>query len=189
MSAILIAAFTAVAMIVGSFVTWRIAKRTSSGAIDTSQASDLWAEGGKIRSELRVDLTATKQQLEDTSAALREAVAAITALNEEIRRSREETEAAREEYRLSRQETRELKTQITELTAQITELHRTQVTALAEVSTHNSLTLGGMADNDETRRILAVPKADRTPHEEDHLRTAPERLPDNLAASQGSDDE
>lgn len=179
--AALIALITAITAIVGSFVTWRIAKRTSSGAIDTSQASDLWAEGGAIRGELRADLASTK-------TALQQAASAVTALNEELRLSREKTDAAVEEIRLSRQETRALKAQITKLTAQINDLHRAQMEALSEVKTYNTLTLGAMADNAESRRILAVPKAERTEHEREHLRTAPERLSDDLAASQEGDD-
>lgn len=180
--AALIALITAATAIVGSFVTWRIAKRTSSGAIDTSQASDLWAEGGAIRGELRADLASTK-------TALQQAATAVSALNEELRLSREKTDAALEESRLSRQETRELKVQITELKAQMTELHKTQMNALNEVKTHNTLSIGGMADNAESRRILNVPKDERTEHEREHLRTAPDRLPDDLAASQEGDND
>ncbi len=124
--------------------------------------------------------------------ALREAVAAITALNNEIRLSREEAEA-------SRRETRGLKSQIAALTAQVTELHAAQIHALKdqttqlteqttavsdEVRTKNGITLGGLADNTETRRILDIPEGDRTEHEREHLRTASERLPDDLAADQ-----
>ncbi len=174
---------------VGSWVTWKISKRNASGAIDTSVAADLWAEGGKIRGELRVDLTETKKQLADTSAALREAVAAITALNDEIRLSREQTAEAQEEHRLSRMETKELKLHITELTGQITELHRAQLEALREVKTGNTLTLGGLADNVESRRIMDVPEGDRTDHEQEHLRTAADRLPPDLAARQPDDND
>ncbi len=183
----LIGALTVLMAGVGSWVTWKISKRNASGAIDTSVAADLWAEGGKIRGELRVDLTETKKQLEDTSAALREAVAAITALNEEIRLSRQQTEAAREEHRLSRQETKDLKLHITQLTGQITELHRTQIEALREVKTGNTLTIGGMADNAESRRIMNVPHEDRTPTERDHLDTASDRLSPDVAADQTKD--
>jgi len=188
-TAILIALITAVTAVVGSFVTWKISKRNTSGAIDTSVAADLWAEGGKIRGELRTDLAETKQKLEDTNTALREAVAVVTALNDEIR--------------LSREETRELKGQIAALTAQVTELHRSQVKALRnqsglkeqtadlhnEVKTQNSLSLGGLADNAETRRILAIPPEARTRHEQAHLDTATDRLPPDLAAWQPGDEE
>lgn len=181
-STLLIAALTAAVALVGSFVTWKVSKRNASGAIDTSVAADLWAEGGKIRGELRTDLAETK-------AALTLAATAVTELKDEIRLSREETAAAREEGRLSREETREMKAQITDLTAQISELHRTQVEALKEVKTGNALTIGGMADNAESRRIMGILKGDRTAHEIDHLDTASDRLPDNLAANQEKDKE
>lgn len=191
---ILIAVLTAVTAVIGSFVTWKISKRNTSGAIDTSVAADLWAEGGQIRGELRTDLAETKKQLEATNTSLREAVAAVSALNDDIRLSREETTVAREE-------TRELKVQITKLTAQITQLHAAQLEALHrqtglqaqavelhnEVQTKNSLTLGGLADNAETRRILTIPEEKRTKHEQDHLDTASERLPPDLAAPQERD--
>jgi sRNA-binding protein len=179
---LIIAALTAVVALVGSLVTWMISKRNASGAIDTSVAADLWAEGGKIRGELRTDLA-------DTKAALTAAAAAVTELKDEIRLSREETAAAREESRLSREETREMKAHITSLTAQISELHRTQIEALNEVKTGNTLTIGGMADNAESRRIMEVPKAARTSHEADHLDTATDRLPSDLAADQTQDKE
>jgi len=193
---LIIAAFTLVTALVGSWVTWKVSKRNASGAIDTSVAADLWAEGGKIRGELRTDLA-------DTKTALGEAVEAVKSLNDELRLSREKTDAALEESRLSRQETRELKTQIAQLTEQITELHRAQIDALTaqttklteqtgavcdEVKTKNGLTLGGLADNAESRRILAIPEGERTAHEREHLRTASDRLPDDLAASQKDDD-
>lgn len=181
MTSIIIVAITAVAAVIGSYVTWRIAKRNTSGAIDTSVAADLWAEGGKIRGELRTDLAETK-------VALNDAITAVKALNDELRLSRERTESALEESRLSRQETRELKTQITELTGQLTELHQVQIAALQEVQTHNTLTIGGLADNIESRRIMDIPKNKRTDEEHEHLRTASNRLPDDLAASQKGDD-
>jgi len=193
---VLIALITAFAAVIGSFVTWKISKRNASGAIDTSVAADLWAEGGKIRGELRTDLAETKEKLEETNTALREAVAAVSALNDDIRLSRKETEAALEESRLSRKEGHERATQITALTAQVAQLLRNQsgisqqATDLCnEVKTKNSLSLGGLADNTETRRILAIPPEDRTRHEQDHLDTATDRLPADLAAWQPGDEE
>lgn len=129
MTSIIIAAFATIAAVIGSFVTWKISQRNTSGAIDTSVAADLWEEGGKIRGELRTDLAETK-------AALVDAVAAVTALNDELRLSREKTEAALEEIRQSHQATRELKAQITALTAQITELQRTALEALTNTKTN-----------------------------------------------------
>ncbi|MGI8624181.1 MAG: hypothetical protein ACR2NB_12020 [Solirubrobacteraceae bacterium] len=194
---LLIAVLTAVVALIGTAATYWLGRRNTSGAIDTSVAADLWNEGGKIRAELRTDLA-------DTKSALTAATTAVTALNDELRLSREKTDAALEESRLSRQETRELKAQIVELTTQITELHRAQIDALTaqttklteqtsavsnEVKTKNGITLGGLADNAETRRILAISEAERTEHEREHLRTAADRLPDDLAADQTKDTE
>lgn len=195
-TSLIIAAFTVVTALVGSWVTWKISKRNTSGAIDTSVAADLWAEGGKIRGELRTDLAETKKKLDDTTDALREAATAITDLNTEIRESREETAAALEESRLSRQETRELKEQIKALTSQITELHKAQLEAMKaqtesiaektdavkkEVKTKNGNTLGELADHAETRRVLQIPEGERTDAERAHLDVIPDLLDEDLA--------
>lgn len=145
-----------VAMVSGA-VTWLISRRTKSGKIDTSEAAVLWDEGTKMRLELRDEVKSLKAQLI-------EAIEAITDLNREIKASRAETERSREETRLSRAETRRLM-------AQIEELH-------GEVKTSNALTMGALADNTETRRILLVPKDDRTPIEFEHLASAGERQPE-----------
>jgi hypothetical protein len=145
-----------VALVTG-FVTWRASSRAKSGKIDTSEAATLWDEGTKMRLELRNEVTTLKAQLT-------EAITAITDLNREIKASRSETERAREETRLSRAETRRLM-------GQIEELH-------GEVKTSNRLTMGALADNIETRRILLLPKEDRTPVEFEHLASAGERLPE-----------
>lgn len=149
----------ALAVIVGAVitgvVTWSVARRTKSGKIDTSEAATLWDEGTKMRGELRDELVSTKEQLG-------KAITAITALNEEIRRSRAETEASREETRLSRAETRKLM-------LQIDNVHD-------EIKTANALTIGALADNTETRRILEIPKEERTEAENQHVATAGDRI-------------
>ncbi len=175
MDSIIIALLATIAACIGSYMTWKISKRNASGAIDTSVASDLWAEGGQIRTELRTELTETK-------TALREASKAVTELKDEIRLSRQETHDARAEAL-------ELKKQLNMLTQQITELHRTQMEALKEIKTGNTLTLAELADNIESRRIMALPKKDRTDMETAHLDTASERLSDDLAADQTNDKE
>ncbi len=159
----------------GSFVTWKIAKRNASGAIDTSVASDLWAEGGQIRTELRAELAETKE-------ALKDALKAVLELRDEIRLSRQQTDDAREE-------TLELKKHLVSLTEQIINLKETQTEALKEVKTGNTLTIAELADNAETRRILDILKKDRTAKETEHLNTASDRLPDDLAADQTKDKE
>jgi biopolymer transport protein ExbB/TolQ len=146
-----------VVSLISGYVTWLVARRTTSGKIDTSEAAKLWDEGTAMRLELRDEVAALKTQLH-------EAVVAVTGLNREIQASRAETEASREETRLSRAETRRLM-------SQIEELH-------GEVRTHNQLTIGQLADNTETRRIQEIPKEDRTAFEDAHLAGADERLPE-----------
>ena len=143
--------------VVSGFVTWMIARRTKSGHIDTSEAATLWTEGTMMRKELRDQVTLLRKQLA-------EAITAISDLNDEIRRSRNETLAAREETRLSREETRQLM-------VQINAVH-------GEIKTSNALTIGALADNTETRRILEIPKKDRTPVENEHVATVSQRLPE-----------
>lgn len=149
------AAVVLVAVISGA-VTWAVARRTNSGKIDTSEAAKLWDEGTNMRLELRAEVLSLKSQLS-------EAITAVTELNREIKASRAETERAREETRQSREETRQLM-------AQIAEVH-------TEVKTSNALTIGALADNTETRRILEIPKADRSQVENEHVATAGDRLP------------
>lgn len=143
---------------VTGYVTWLVASRAKSGKIDTSEAATLWQEGTTMRKELRDEVTSLKTQL--TAA-----ITAITDLNREIKASRAETERSREETRKSRAETRRLM-------AQIEELH-------GEVKTSNALTMGALADNQETRRILLLPKEERTPVEFEHLASVGERQPES----------
>lgn len=162
-----------IAAAITGYVTWMIAKRSSSGAIDTSEAAKLWDEGTGMRQELRKEVIELKAQLIT-------AIAAITALNHEITSSRQETEAAREETRKSRAETRVLM-------AQIEALHAETTNVLDEVKTSNALTIGALADNTESRRILEIPSRDRTDQEKMHLDTASDRIPDDKRASQNGD--
>lgn len=143
------------ALITGT-VTWRIARRTKSGKIDTSEAATLWDEGTRMRLELREEVDSLKTQLS-------EAISAVYDLNREIKASRAETARANEETMKSRAETKQLM-------AQIELLH-------GEVKTFNALTMGNLADNQETRRILEVPKEQRTDTEFEHLASASDRQP------------
>lgn len=159
---------------VSGFVAWKISRRSTSGAINTSEAATLWDEGTTMRQELRAEVIALKAQLI-------EAIAAITSLNHEITRSRQETEAAREETRKSREETRVLM-------GQIDALHAETTNVLTEVKTSNALSIGALADNTESRRILEIEPVDRTPQEKEHLATAKDRLPKELRAHQKAED-
>ena len=166
------------AAVVSGFVAWRIAKRSTSGAIDTSEAATLWDEGTIMRQELRAEVANLKTQLI-------EAVAAITALNTDVSHSRQETESARRETQQSRAETVELMRQIAGLHADTRHVLQDTKYVLEEVKTSNALSIGALADNIETRRILDLPEADRTEMEKNHLTSAKDRLPDDLRAKQG----
>lgn len=154
--------------IVSAISAWLIARRSKSGHIDTTEAATLWDEGTKMRGELREQVTLLRTQLG-------EAMVAVTELNREIKASRSETEAAREETRKSRAETRQLM-------SQIENLH-------SEVKTSNALTIGALADNTETRRIMALSKDERSPVEIQHLATASDRLPQSKRPEISDDEE
>lgn len=54
--------FTLVAALVGSLVTYLIARRKNSGRVDTSEAGVLWEEGRLIRQELREELALAREE-------------------------------------------------------------------------------------------------------------------------------
>lgn len=146
----------AVALISGLF-TLLVARRTKSGKIDTSEAASLWVEGNAMRKELRDEVVFLKGELKD-------AITAINNLNTEIRKSRAETAKLREDNLRQNGE-------MQKLLNHIEELHK-------DVRTSNSLSIGALADNAETRRILQIPKEERTYMEKLHLATAHERVPE-----------
>ena len=158
---------------VSGLVAWKIARRSTSGAIDTSEAATLWDEGTVMRQELRAEVALLKTQLI-------EAVAAITALNTDVALSRKETAAAREETQQSRAETLQLMKQIAGLHADTKNVLQDTKHVLQEVKTSNGSTIGALADNGESRRIMEVPEGNRTVAERQHLRSA--RLPDDVRA-------
>jgi len=163
---------------VSGFVAWKKARRSTSGAIDTSEAATLWDEGTIMRQELRAEVASLKAQLI-------EAVTAITALNRDVALSREETALARKETQQSRYETLQLMKQIAGLHVDTRNVLQDTQHVLEEVKTGNGLTIGGLADNAETRRILDLPEGDRTLAEREHLTTAGSRLPEGQRAKQG----
>lgn len=154
--------------LVSGFFTWRIAKQTKSGKIDTTEAAKLWDEGTEMRREL-------KEEVVSLRARLTEAINAISDLNSAIERARAETERAREETHKSREETQQLMAQIAAISG--------------EVKTSNQLTIANLADNTETRRILGVPEDERSKMEQQHIDTAGDRLPEGSRPSVPSDTE
>lgn len=149
------AIYSAISLVLVAFVsgmvTWRVSLRAKSGRIDTSEAEKLWDEGTAMRLELRTEVSTLKEQLN-------QATESVILLNREIRLARAETIAARRETDKTREG-------LIILMKQIEDLAR-------EVSTNNTLTLGDLAENAETRRILEIPKRIRTLVEIRHLETA-----------------
>lgn len=188
----------ALAVVLAATVTgwfaWRISKHSSSGSIGSSTAQSLWDAGNDLRVlmaaervELTKEVSALKNEIRELKVDLRESIASTVALNREIRQSRDETALAREETRLSRAETRELMAQIDALHLETKDVLNETKDVLHEVKTSNALTMGQLADNSESRRIDAIPKGDRTTQEQEHLRSASERLPDALRAKVDDD--
>lgn len=141
---------------ISGWVTLRVSHRTKSGKIDTTEAAKLWDEGTLMRGELRDKVVSLEGQLRAVTTAMLE-------LNQELRHSHDETTVAREETRLSREETRLLMIEIKDVKS--------------EIKTANALSIGALADNTETRRILEIPKDDRTNAENEHVATASDRIP------------
>lgn len=64
-----------------------IAKRTSSGTIDTSNAESLWKESGEIRRELAAQATYWREQWTITQAELATATRRIAELEKQLGRT------------------------------------------------------------------------------------------------------
>ena len=63
---------------IAAFGSWRIARRKASGRIDTSDATDLWAESRAMRAEMRAENDAKDREIAELRrivTGLREAVA------------------------------------------------------------------------------------------------------------------
>jgi Skp family chaperone for outer membrane proteins len=91
-------------VVLTAVVTWRIARRKSSGRIDTSEATDLWGESKAIREDLRNEANALRAEV---AAARAEAAACRTQVDvERSRADRAQGEVAslREEVSALRKE-------------------------------------------------------------------------------------
>lgn len=80
MTPILIALIAALGTAVGVLVQWLIARRKSSGKVQTTEAETLWAEGKQMRVELREETLALRAEavmLRKEAAILREEAAAL----------------------------------------------------------------------------------------------------------------
>jgi hypothetical protein len=163
---------------VTGYVAWKVAKRKNSGSVDTSEAASLWKEGASLRDNLtqqvvtvtatavglRVQLIDTSAQLTTTSSQLAEASTSIGRLLHDLEASNAATAAAREE-------TQRYRGELSLVRADIAKVHAAVEITNSAVETGNSLSLGGLADNAESRRIAEIPEVDRTDAERKHIDT------------------
>ena len=133
---------------IGAYVSWHVSKRENSGTIATSKAADLWEEGAAIRTDLRSEIIGLRSQLTEASLRIRDLVEQIGAANMLAREAREDA--------------RLLKIETIQLRADVAAVH-------VEVKTGNALTMGQLADYDESRRIKLIPPAERTEAENEHV--------------------
>lgn len=61
---------TLIGLIVGPVITWKIAKRKTSGNIETSEAAQLWEESNKLRQEYKERAEKLEAQLQEVSEKL-----------------------------------------------------------------------------------------------------------------------
>lgn len=70
-------------VIVSGLVTYFIARRNTSGNINTSQAAELWAESNKLRAEYKERAEKLERQLEDVNEQLSEVMKQLANLRED----------------------------------------------------------------------------------------------------------
>lgn len=73
MTAVFVAIFGLLGVITTSLVTYLVARRSKSGQIISSEAADLWAESGRIRTDLQSELERLRVELRASRADLRAA--------------------------------------------------------------------------------------------------------------------
>lgn len=114
-----LAALTAIS---ASLVTWLVARRRTSGRVDTTEASTLWQEGAAMRAELRdetVSLRAEMVRMRDEAVVLR---SEASTLRGEASSLRDEMAALRAESALLREETIRLNVEVAQLRDHITSM-------------------------------------------------------------------
>lgn len=67
-------------IIISSFVTYKIAKRSTSGSIMTSEAADLWAESNALRKDYKDRAERLEAQLEEVNVKLKTVTEELTKL-------------------------------------------------------------------------------------------------------------
>ncbi len=63
--------------VVGGLVTYAVARRNTSGNINTSQAAELWAESNKLRAEYKERAEKLEERLEEVNNQLSEVMAQL----------------------------------------------------------------------------------------------------------------
>lgn len=79
---------------IAGFVTYKIAVRTSSGRIRTTEAADIWAAAESIRKELRDEVASLRSQVRDLEDRLRLQVRESDQREADLERRIRELEAA-----------------------------------------------------------------------------------------------
>jgi chromosome segregation ATPase len=95
-----------IAAIVTASVTYLVARRSTSGKINTSSAETLWAEADKLRSTYREESEKNRKESEHLRKE-------VQALREEVSKLREEGQAQRAEAEEQRREARALREELT----------------------------------------------------------------------------
>lgn len=93
----------------GTFLGYKLAKRKASGLIDTTEASELWAESRAIRDGLREEAETLRQEvvslrkeaasMREEMVQLRQEAASLRNESADLRRSREECQAEADRFR------------------------------------------------------------------------------------------
>lgn len=96
-TSVLIPLATIVAAIVGGLVTYLIARRGSSGRVETSEASTLWEESRAIRKELQEESASLRLRLAEAETKLAEALTKLAEANTSLVNAKWQAERLREE--------------------------------------------------------------------------------------------
>lgn len=99
------------AIFIGPLVTYLVAKRKLSGKINTSEASSLWDEAGKLRAEYKEEVAALR-------VALRECEARVAHVEDRNRIAALENESLRKRIELNEETIAALRKQVAVLSAE-----------------------------------------------------------------------
>lgn len=77
---LLVFAGVVVTAVVSGSVTYFVARRNTSGSIDTSQAAELWAESNKLRAEYKERAEKLEARLEEVNNQLTEVMSQLQSM-------------------------------------------------------------------------------------------------------------